>query len=180
MNRRQATGIAAGTLVLLSAVVLLPAGSNAQTASANKSVEGARREVRLLDDVYKSAIVLITKNYVDEKSSLPAGKAFKVLFKNMKDKGWHEVRLLDGLGEPLNDENKPRDDFERKAVKQIMAGKPYYEELATKDGKQYLRAATVLPMAMEKCTMCHDNFQGKKVVGALSYTLPLDEKAPVR
>src|SRR5262249_41971685 len=109
-------------------------------------------------------------------SDLPAGEAFKVLFHSMKEKGWHEVRLLDGLGEPLNDANKPSDAFERKAIEQVLAGKPYYEEVVTKDGKQYLRAATVVPMVMDKCIMCHDNYKGKKVVGALGYTLPLEVK----
>lgn len=145
-----------------------------------RAVERARREVKLLDDIYKTAIVLITKHYVEESSDLPAGEAFKVLFENMKKKGWHEVRLLDGLGEPLNDENKPQDDFERKAIKQVLAGKEYYEELDTMDGKRYLRAATVLPMVMEKCVLCHDNFKGKKVVGALAYTLPLETNPPAK
>jgi hypothetical protein len=58
----------------------------------------------------------------------------------------------------------------------MLAGKGYYEEVASKDGKNYLRAATVLPMVMEKCVMCHENYRGKKVVGALAYTLPLETK----
>ncbi len=109
-------------------------------------------------------------------NDLPAGKAFKALFKSMKDKGWHEVRLLDALGDPINAEDAPRDDFERKAIKEVLAGKTYYEEIETKHGKQYLHAATPVPMAMDKCIMCHENFKGKKVVGALGYTLPLDVK----
>ena len=59
----------------------------------------------------------------------------------------------------------------------LLDGKPYVEELATKDGKRYLRAATPIPVVMEKCTMCHENYRGKKVIGALGYTLPLDVKA---
>ena len=31
-----------------------------------REIERARREVRLLDDIYKTAIVLITTHYVDE------------------------------------------------------------------------------------------------------------------
>ncbi|HEX3654792.1 MAG TPA: DUF3365 domain-containing protein [Pirellulales bacterium] len=153
---------------------------SAADPTEERAVERARREVKLLDDIYKTAIVLITKHYVEESSDLPAGEAFKVLFENMKSKGWHEVRLLDGLGEPLNDENKPQDDFERTAIKQVLAGKEYYEKIDTMDGKRYLRAATVLPMVMDKCVMCHDNFKGKKVVGALAYTLPLETNPPAK
>ncbi|HTU24027.1 MAG TPA: DUF3365 domain-containing protein [Pirellulales bacterium] len=142
-----------------------------------REVARARREVRLLDDVYKTAIVLITKHYVSEKTDLAAGEAFKVLFAGMKEKGWHEVRLLDATGEPLNAENKPQEGFERRAIAALLAGKPYYEELATEDGKPYLRAATPLPIVMDKCTMCHGNYRDQKVIGALGYTLPLEAAA---
>ncbi|HZZ71355.1 MAG TPA: DUF3365 domain-containing protein, partial [Pirellulales bacterium] len=190
MNRRSLAGFGCGALFLAGALSFAlvnqaaepatppPAASSQASAKAppNTSVESARREVRLVDDIYKSAIILITKNYVDSKSDLAAGKAFKLLFQSVKEKGWHEVRLLDGLGEPINEEDIPRDAFEKTAIQRIMSGKDYYEEIATKDGKQYLRAATAVPMAMEKCTLCHDNYRGKKVVGALSYTLPLELK----
>jgi len=176
MKRRIGLWLCCGTLVLAVAAVSVPWSSQAATPDNSPQVERARREVRLLDDIYKSAIVLITKHYVEEKSDLPAGEAFKVLFNGMKEKGWHEVRLLDGTGEPLNDVNKPQDDFERQAMKAMLAGKPYYEELATRDGKQFLRAATPVPVVMEKCTLCHENYRGKKIIGALGYTLPLETK----
>ena len=41
------------------------------------AIERARREARLLDDIYKTAIVLITKHYVEDDSALAAGEAFK-------------------------------------------------------------------------------------------------------
>jgi hypothetical protein len=176
MKRRIGLWLCCGTLVLAVTAVSVPWSSQAAAPANSPEVERARREVRLLDDIYKSAIVLITKHYVDEKSDLPAGEAFKVLFNSMKEKGWHEVRLLDGTGEPLNDVNKPQDDFERQAIKAMLAGKPYYEELATRDGKQFLRAATPVPVVMEKCTLCHENYRGKKIIGALGYTLPLETK----
>jgi hypothetical protein len=134
----------------------------------------ARREVKLLDTIYKNAIVLITKHYVEDDSDLPAGEAFKVLFQTVEKDGWHQVRLLDGAGEPLNADNTPRDDFERQAIKALVAEKPGYEQIEVRDGKEYLRSATPLPVVMDKCVMCHENYRGKKIIGALSYTLPLD------
>jgi hypothetical protein len=122
--------------------------------------------------------VLITKHYVEESSDLPAGEAFKVLFAGMKEKGWHEVRLLDATGEPINKENAPQDAFEKRAIKALLAGKPYYEEQDERDGKRFLRAATPLPIVMKKCTMCHGNYRDQKVIGALGYTLPLQSQAP--
>lgn len=177
MRHRFALLLSCGTVLLAAVAVLAPSFAAGPAPASGPAVERARREVRLLDDIYKTAIVLITKHYVNEKSDIPAGEAFKLLFQSMKEKGWHEVRLLDGLGEPINDANKPKDEFEKKAIQEVLAGKAYYEEIATIDGKEYLRAATVVPMVMDKCVMCHENYRGKKVVGALGYTLPLDVKA---
>ena len=171
-------------ILLLTAIAALPALVTRETsaepppdAAKTAQIERARREVRLLDDIYKTAIVLITKHYVDDKSDLAAGEAFKVLFQSMKDKGWHEVRLLDASGEPINEANKAQDEFERQAVKAMLAGKPYFEEVTQRDGKAYLRAATPIPVVMDKCILCHENYRGKQIIGALGYSLPLDTSA---
>ncbi|MBS0208448.1 MAG: DUF3365 domain-containing protein [Planctomycetes bacterium] len=153
-----------------------PAADKSAPAVDPADVERARREVRLLDDIYKTAIVLITKHYVEEESDLPAGEAFKVLFQSMKEKGWHEVRLIDGAGDPVNDDNKPADDFERRAIAAFLNGKDYVEEITTVNNRPALRAATPVPVVMEKCVMCHKNYQGKKLAGALGYTLELKAK----
>jgi hypothetical protein len=169
-------------LVLLALVagrfgVTAFAAEKEPSSKERAELDRARREVKLLDDIYKTAIVLITKHYVEETSDLPAGEAFKVLFQGMKDKGWHEVRLLDATGEALNDENAPQDAFEKSAVKALLSGQTYYEEVAEKDGQSFLRAATPIPIVMEKCTLCHPNYRDQKVIGALGYRLPLASTA---
>jgi hypothetical protein len=181
MKTSNSLGIAALIVVAVSVLAsLAPLGTAdaepqaADGSKADPAVLRARREVQLLDTIYKNAIVLITKHYVEEDSDLPAGQAFKVLFDTMEKDGWHQVRLLDGTGEALNDENKPRDEFERQAIKALLAEKTGYEQIETRDGKEYLRSATPLPVVMEKCVMCHENYRGKQVIGALSYTLPLE------
>jgi len=184
-TNRVAYGFLLTTLALLviAVFVALPAASGADqstTDEENRELDRARREVKLLDDIYKTAIVLITKHYVEEDSDLAAGEAFKVLFAGVKEKGWHEVRLLDATGEPLNEENAPQDAFEKSAIKALLAGKPYYEEQAQKDGQRFLRAATPIPIVLEKCTMCHSNYKDQKVIGALGYSLPLDPKGSTR
>lgn len=146
----------------------------ADSPSADPAVERARREVKMLDDLYKTAVVQITTHYVDGIKDVSAGTAAKLLFAAMKKQGWHEVRLLDATGQPIVEENLPQDDFEKAAVAALVAGKPSPEEIVTKDGKRYLRVATPIPVVMEKCTMCHDSYVNNKgVIGALSYTLPI-------
>ncbi len=134
----------------------------------------ARRETTLLDTLYKNAIVLITTHYVSDSDSIPAGEAFKALFATMKKDGWHEVRLIDGLGDPVNDENTPKDDFEKSAMKEILAGKARVELVVEQSGVRELRTLTSVPMVMDKCILCHENYRGQKIVGALGYRLPLD------
>ena len=41
--------------------------------------------------------------------------------------------------------NAPKTEFEKQAVAKIKTGKPYFEEVGTKDGKPVLRAATRVP-----------------------------------
>lgn len=145
------------------------------------AVETARREVKMLDDIYKTSIVLITQHYVHTDKDLPAGEAFKLLFESVSEKGWHDVRLMDASGEPLNDENIPKKGFERDAVKEILAGKASVDKIVTVDGKRYLLAATAIPVVMEKCIMCHDNYADLpkgKAIGAMSYKIPIYDPKP--
>jgi hypothetical protein len=142
------------------------------------ALERTRREVRLLDDVYKTSIVLVTTHYVQDENGLAAGSAFRKLFEAMKEKGWHEARLLDATGQPYNDENLPKEGFEKRAIKEILAGKPSYDEVVTEDGKRYLLAATIVPVVMDKCIMCHENYREVpkgKAIGAIGYKLEIQE-----
>lgn len=161
-------------IALVAFIAIATTMSAADPKPVDPAVKRAQRETKMLDDLYKNAIVLITKHYVEESSDLAAGSAFKALFKTMKDSGWHEVRLVDGLGEPINDENIPQDDFEKAAIKAILEGKPSYEQIETRDGKRVLRTVTALPMVMDKCILCHENYRDKKIVGGLGYVLPID------
>ena len=88
----------------------------------------------------------------------------------MKEKGWHEVRLIDASGEPINEDNRPKDAFERSGHRGAR-GRQTLLRRAGRQGRssQYLRAATPIPVVMEKCTMCHENYRGKNVIGALGY-----------
>jgi hypothetical protein len=174
-------GFLRATLILSIAVVaaggLWLAGALAQEKPADAGVARARKQVQMLDDLYKSTIVMITENYVDESSDLAAGSAFQKIFKTMKDKGYHEVRLLDASGEPFEAKNVARDDFEKAAIKELKGGKAYYDQVVEKDGKRYLRAATPIPVVMKKCTLCHPNYEKAKAgepIGALGYTLLIE------
>lgn len=141
------------------------------------ALERTRKTVRMLDDVYKTTIVLITDKYVNSEKDFPAGSAAIALFSQIEKKGWHGVRLLDVTGEPYDPKNVAKDEFEKQGVRQLQAGKDYYEQIVEKDGKPYLRAMTPVPVVMEKCVMCHAHYANAKkgaAIGAVSYTLPIE------
>lgn len=166
------------SVVAVAMVAMGVIADERKSATVDPAVERARREVRMLDDLYKTSIVLITTHYVDESSDLPAGSAFKALFDAMKEKGWHEVRLLDATGEPYEPTNTPKAGFEKEAIKQILSGKPAYDEVVTENGRRYLLAATAIPVVMDKCVLCHENYKNVpkgKAIGALGYRMPIQD-----
>jgi len=154
-----------------------PTPKKEATAPSAAALERTRKTVRMLDDVYKTAVVLITDKYVHDEKDFPAGSAAIALFGAVEKKGWHGVRLLDVTGKPYDDKNVAKDDFEKQGVRQLQAGKDYFEEVVEKDGKPHLRAMTAVPVVMQKCVMCHPHYADAKkgaAIGAISYTLLID------
>lgn len=172
------SGIATLAVILFASSTLTTSADEVSGGAARKdpAVERARREVKMLDDIYKTSIVLITTHYVHDDNDLPAGSAFKALFSAVEEKGWHKVRLLDATGEPYEEANLPKTAFEKKAIKQLLNGKAVYDEVIEKDGKRFLAAATAIPVVMDKCIMCHENYRNVpkgKAIGALGYQIPI-------
>lgn len=152
--------------------------STAKSGPKDAAVERARREVQMIDTIYKTAIVLITEQYVNNDDDLPAGEAFVALFKTMTEKGFHEVKLIDATGEAYNDDNAPQEGFETTAVEKLVAGKSVFDEVVTENGKRFLNSATAIPVVMKKCIMCHDNYEGVpagRAIGAMRYKIPIDD-----
>ena len=165
-------GITVGiTLELSFAVVAVRAADKAQSGL---TVEQARREVRLLDDLYKTAIVYMNDVYVEDADSVAAGETARDLFAAMKEKGWHEARLVDGTGQPLNDTNRPQNAFEKAAIEKLLAGETYVDQVVRENDHSYLRTATVVPVVNEKCVLCHPGNKVGDVLGAISYKIPLE------
>lgn len=174
MKRRLAWAVL--PLVLVGMVV-------AQSRSADKpkadpaAVERARKQVRMLDDLYKTAVVLITEHYVHKEDDVSAGSAARLLFKAMKEKGWHEARLIDATGQPYEEKNSPADEFEKSAIAKIKKGETFVESVIEKDGKTYLRALTPVPVVMDKCVMCHAHYKNAakgEAIGAVGYIVPVE------
>lgn len=177
MNSASKSIAAAIVCVSLAMICFSAVNSEEKQKKADPELERTRKTVRMLDDVYKTAVVLITEHYVNEDDDLPAGTAAIALFAAIKKKGWHEVRLLDATGEPYDDKNVARDDFDRAAIKSLKAGGSFYDKVEENDGKRILRAATPIPVVIKKCVMCHDHYADVKEgqpIGILSYTIAIE------
>lgn len=164
--------------LLAAATVLVSAGADDKPVKKGQ-LERARRDVRMLDDIYKTGIVAITQHYVNDKDTIPAGTAFKVVFAAAQQKGWHQVRLVDASGEAIEDINLPIDEFEKMATKKLVGGESWVEEVEVRDGVSHLRVATAIPVVNEKCVMCHSNYEGTpkgQAIGALTYLVPINGK----
>lgn len=136
------------------------------------AVERTREQVKMLDDLYKTAVVKITAVYVGQQGEVPAAVAAMAIFEEMKKKGWHNARLVDASGKPKNKDNVAKTDFEKKAVAAMKEGKPYFEEIGEANGKPVFRAATVVPAVMKECASCHKVKEGT-LLGTIVYELPI-------
>lgn len=168
-------GLGLGAGLVAGALSLGNAADSSKTK--DEALERTRKQVRMLDDIYKNVVVLVTDKYVHKEDDFSAGSAAVALFAVMKDKGWHEARLLDATGEPYNEKNSPQDDFEKAAIKALKSGKNYYEQVVQIEGKPHLKAATSVPVVSKKCTICHPHYaqvaEGQ-AVGALGYTIRIE------
>ncbi|HCO22566.1 MAG TPA: hypothetical protein DIT97_05700 [Gimesia maris] len=174
---------ALGTIVLLFIFVgsgfaaADPPDKQSEKAPSEAALKRTRKMVNMLDEIYKTSIVLITDKYVNDDNDFPAGSAFVALFKSMDQKGYHKVRLIDLTGEPFEEANVAEDEFEKEGGKQLKSGKAYVEKIIYKKGKPYLRAMTPVPVVMQKCVMCHPHYADVKKgvpIGAMTYTVPID------
>lgn len=144
----------------------------AATAPDKAAVDRAREQAKMLDDLYKTAVVKMTQVYVGQQGEVPAAVAAIEIFHEMKKKGWHDARLVDASGKPKNKANVAATEFEKRAVAAMKEGKAYYEEVGEVKGKPVFRAATVVPAVMKECAVCHKVKEGT-LLGTLVYELPI-------
>jgi hypothetical protein len=167
------TGLVLGTV--LGSRFGMPAGVAQETKGGPDAgaVERTRETVKLIDALYKNYVIEITSAYVGEKKQTPAARVTQRVFQAMHKGGFHSARLVDATGDPINEDNRPRNAFESSAIKAIKAGKGYYDEVATVEGKNVLRAATVVPVVMKQCIACHPGHKEGDVLGAIVYEVPI-------
>jgi hypothetical protein len=153
----------------LAFVVGLPTWASGSAPEPDPAMVRARAQAKMLDDLFKVAVVDITNRY----DGPPAIKVAKTIFAAAKDKKYFNAKLLDATGAPQSEANLPQDDFEKRAAKAMTEGKTYVEEVVGRGSARRLRVATVVPAVVQKCAKCHGVKQGD-LLGFLSYDLPVE------
>jgi len=179
MNRHLGWLVAVGALAGIAALAWSAEPQASSKKPDDAAVQRARKTVQMLDEIYKQTIVLVTDKYVNKPEDFAAGSAAVLLFKNLSKSGHQQVRLVDATGEPYEAKNVAQDDFEKEGIKKLRAGAKTYDQVVAKDnGKYEFRAMTPVPVVMDKCIMCHDNYKQAKqkgeVIGAISYIIPIE------
>jgi len=148
--------------------------SNESVSFTPEQLEHAQRTIKILDEVYKSIIILVTDKYVETEEDFAAGSAAVLLFKQMSAGETHRVRLIDATGDPYEPANVASDDFEKAALEKIKKGAAQYEQISIVNGQPTLRVMTAVPVVHERCIMCHEHYKDAKdgrAIGAMSYSI---------
>jgi len=164
-------------LATLSATIVSAQESESKTDRTDAAIERSRATVKMLDNIFKQTIVLVTDKYVHDEDDFAAGSAAVLLFKNISESGNNKVRLIDATGDPYESENVAKNDFEKEGIRRLKGGAKGHEEVVTIGGKSFLRSLTPVPVVMQKCVMCHAHYADVKKgapIGAISYIIPIE------
>lgn len=159
---------AAVALSVFRAVTAAPQPKT-NTPAERVSLAEARRQVRMMDEIYKTAVIAAHKMYVQDPGTPAAVIWAKQVINQMKGKGWPDARIFATHDRPLNPENAPADGFERAATTAFKQGKASFEQVTPGE----YRYATDIRIVDEKCIMCHVRSKQGDLTGGVSYRVPL-------
>ncbi len=115
------------------------------------SVEVARDRAKLMHDIYSATLDVMHHRYFHgEKAAIPA-RAMEDIFAEMKLQSKSEARWISVNLRAMSIDHEPETEFEKKAAREITAGKKDIEEI--EDG--YYRRAMAIPLT-GGCISCHE------------------------
>ncbi|MFK8111628.1 MAG: DUF3365 domain-containing protein [Rubripirellula sp.] len=145
--------------------------SDRETVNIAKTPHEALARARLLHEMIRGALQVMHRDFFDEDNAhaIPSASLEDVFHALLE--GHHvEVRWLNVQTDVLNVDHNPRDDFERKAAKEIAKGK---QEFAMAGAKQYRFAGRIrLASQCLKCHVKNRNTTQDRAAGLL-ITMPL-------
>jgi hypothetical protein len=121
--------VAGFALTIIGAGAMPPAKPSKPDAAAPRpSVDEARERAKLLHGTLHDTLQIVHSRYYreDEGLEIPAG-ALKLVFQGLSERNGIELHWLAVDAQAMNIDHKPRDEFEKQAVKALASGKDEYE-----------------------------------------------------
>jgi hypothetical protein len=138
------------------------------------SIEEARERAKLLHGTIHDTLQIVHSRYHREDEGLPIPAAtLKLVFQRMAERNGVELRWLAVDARAMNTDHKPRDGFEKDAVKALISGEDEYEQAS--DGV-YRRVSAVT--LHSECLKCHmpSRTSNKSRMAGLLIALPIEKK----
>jgi hypothetical protein len=155
-NRSAYRFAVASGILLLGGFLTLTAAQPGKLASDAPAVEKARAQAKLMHQMYAATLDVMHHHYFrSDRAVLPA-RALEDVFSQMENQTSIKAKWIAVNAKAMSVHHEPVGDFEKQAVKAIVAGKGEFERV--EDGV-YLRAGAI-PLGAG-CINCHTGFFAK-------------------
>lgn len=146
----------------------------AAVITSRPSVDEARQRAKLLHGMIHDTLQIVHSRYFREDDGLPIPAAtFKQVFQWMDERDGVELHWLAVDTRAMNIDHKPRNEFEKEAVKVLVSGKEEHER--AEDG--IYRYVGVITLGAD-CLKCHlpGRSSNKSRQAGLVITIPVGKK----
>lgn len=118
--------------------------------SPRVSVETARDRAKLMQDVYAATLEVMHHRYFHDARAIVPARALEDVFAEMDSRSNISARWISVNTKAMSLHHEPKSDFEKKAAKEISAGKAQIELIEA----GYYRRAVAIPLT-GGCVSCH-------------------------
>jgi hypothetical protein len=133
------------------------ADSNPQSYDVPASVDEARARARMLHETIHGALQVVHRDFFDEENvhTIPS-RSLEDVFIELERCYGVSIRWIAVNAKALNVDHKPRDDFEKKAVRALSSGKDEFESYEagdSEDSGKYRHVGSI--RLASQCLKCH-------------------------
>ncbi len=115
------------------------------------SVDVARDRAKVTQDIYAATLAMLHERYFHRDRAVLPARAMQDIFAAIERQSRVEARWISASLPPMSIDHTPKSDFEKRAAKEIAAGKAHTETI--EDG--FFRRAVAIPLT-GGCLGCHE------------------------
>jgi hypothetical protein len=155
------------------------AESDSRSYDVPATVDEARARARMLHETIHGALQVVHRDFFDEENihTIPSRSLEDVFFELQRCHGV-SIRWIAVNAKALNVDHKPRDDFEKKAVRVLSSGKDEFESYEADDSEVSGRYRHVGSIRLaSQCLKCHlpTRSSNEDRLAGLSISMKVDE-----